>query len=112
RTGDGWFPSYPYFNETKIRADIDEIRRFAMEAGRDPDTIGIQGMAFFRDHRFTPEQGDELPPTTLEGMVELARRWAAMGATHFTLTAPPWAERKDPDSLLKAMAEFATASRE
>jgi probable F420-dependent oxidoreductase len=112
RTGDGWFPSCPYFNEAKIRKDIDEVRRFATEAGRDPDSIGIQGMAFFRDDRFKPEQGDELPPTTLEGMVDLYRRWADLGATHFTLIAPPWAEKKDPDSLLKAMAEFAGASRE
>lgn len=111
RAGDGWFPSYSYFNEDQIRQDIEAIRHHAAAAGRDPLGVGIQGMAFFRDVRFEPGPGDELPPTTLEAMVDLARRWVGLGATHFTLIDTPWAA-DDPDSRLQAMADFAAATRD
>jgi len=110
RLGDGWFPSYPYFHETQIRADIDFMRTVAAEAGRDPANIGIQGMPFFRDDRFEPPEGAEMPPSGLAETVDLARRWEELGATHFTLTSTPWAG-KEPEALVAAMAEFADAMR-
>ncbi len=85
RIGDGWWPSYPFFNETQIRRDIELIRQTAKEHGRDPLKIGIQGMAMFHDHRFQPGPGDKLPPKTLEEGLAEAHLWKAMGATHFTV---------------------------
>ena len=41
RLGDGWFPLFG--PDDKCRAAITKIRNHAREAGRDPDTIGIEG---------------------------------------------------------------------
>jgi len=94
RMGDGWFPSYPYFNEPAIRADIEFIQRTAREAGRDPQAIGIEGMIMFQDQRFELPPGAELPPKTLDECVEYAQRWKEMGATHY-IARTPWVGADD-----------------
>ncbi|HEX6435786.1 MAG TPA: LLM class F420-dependent oxidoreductase [Candidatus Binatia bacterium] len=40
RMGDGWFPQLP---PERCRAAIEKINAYAREAGRDPETIGIEG---------------------------------------------------------------------
>jgi probable F420-dependent oxidoreductase len=101
RMGDGWFPSYPYFNQSVIKDHIERIRRYASEAGRDGAAIGIQGMVYFHDTRFEMPPGAELPPKTLDEFVAYAHKWKELGATHL-LVATPWAEQ-DVDSQLKAL---------
>jgi probable F420-dependent oxidoreductase len=69
RLGDGWFPQVPPGPKLdEARAQVD---RAAVEAGRDPSTIGLEGRISWR--------GDE---------DELARRaatWRAEGATHLAV---------------------------
>lgn len=87
RLGDGWYPSYPFFNEEQIRKDIALIHKTAKEHGRDPKQIGIQGMTFFHDVRFDQGPGDQLPPQDIEEGVAEAHAWKKLGATHYSVSA-------------------------
>lgn len=105
--GDGWFPSYPFFREDEIRADLESIHDFAREAGRDPGEIGFEGMAYFHDDRFEMPPGAELPPHSLDEYVGFAHRWKEMGATHFRV-APAWAGA-GVDEQIKGYDQFVSA---
>ncbi|MGE3594142.1 MAG: LLM class F420-dependent oxidoreductase [Dehalococcoidia bacterium] len=66
--GDGWYvPSY--LNERQIRERIDKLNVYAEESGRDPKTIGIEGI--IRMHGRTPER-----------CAESLEMWSRLGATH------------------------------
>jgi probable F420-dependent oxidoreductase len=67
RMADGWFPQMP---PAELAPVLDRLRRYAVEAGRDPRSIGIEcGMAVRR--------GDDP-----ERWVERAAACEALGATH------------------------------
>jgi probable F420-dependent oxidoreductase len=122
RLGDGWFPYYPFFSEQKIREDLDVIHRSARDAGRDPDSIGLEGAIYFYDERFPMPPGGRMPPHTLDECVEYAYSWKDLGATRYWVTAP-WANLgpeetgvREPgkawsgiDSRLKVLQEFKDA---
>jgi hypothetical protein len=67
---DGWFPLIPPGPE--LDEALAEIRAAALEAGRDPSAIGMQGALNARD-------GD------LDRLGELAGAWREKGATHLSL---------------------------
>lgn len=67
RLGDGWFPLVG--PDEKCRALIEKIRGFAKDAGRNPDTIGIEGRISY---------GKGAPETWRQ---ELAA-WKNLGASH------------------------------
>ena len=122
RLADGWFPYYPFFSEQKIREDLDVIHRSARDAGRDPDSIGLEGAIYFYDERFPMPPGGRMPPHTLDECVEYAYSWKDLGATRYWVTAP-WANLgpeetgvREPgkawsgiDSRLKVLQEFKDA---
>ncbi len=91
RVSDGWFPTYPYFNEDQIREDLGVIHDAAREAGRRPEDIGIEGMIYFADPRFEIPPGARKPPVEIDDCVEYAQWWKDLGATRYWVTAP-WAE--------------------
>jgi len=70
RLGDGWFPLFG--PDDKCRAAIDQIRDHARGAGRDPDTIGIEGRITLG--RRSPDQW----------AADLAA-WQNLGATHLSV---------------------------
>ena len=71
RLGDGWYiPSY--MQEQEIRIHLDRLYGFAREAGRDPKSIGIEGIIRMWGGR-TPEQ-----------CADLLKMWKSVGATHVT----------------------------
>ncbi len=70
RVGDGWYaPSY--LNEAQLAEKITKLRQYAEDAGRDPSSIGIEGI--IRMYGRSPEQSAE----SLE-------MWQRLGATHVT----------------------------
>lgn len=71
RLGDGWFPLMAPDN--KLSATIERIRNDAREAGRDPDTIGIEGRIAY---------GQGLPESWLKDL----EAWQKLGATHVSFT--------------------------
>lgn len=122
RMADGWFPSYPYFDEAAVRADIDLMHQTAREAGRNPDEIGIEAMIMYHDERFERPSAAELPPKTIDECVHYAQRWKALGATHFFATTPwvgagaediamrpPGKQAAALDERVRALGEFAKA---
>ena len=70
RLGDGWFPQRPPDDEA--RAMIERLHGYAREAGRSPETIGIEG-------RLTIAQ---LPEERWAGFADA---WRALGATHLSV---------------------------
>ncbi len=91
RLGDGWFPYYPWFSESQVRADRGVIEAAARATGRDPAEIGIEGAIYFEDPRFPMPKDGRKPPHSLEECVEYAHWWKAFGADRFWVTAP-WAD--------------------
>ena len=80
RLADGWFPYYPVFDEVKLRADLDVVQRSAVDAGRDPSSIEIEGAVYFYDDRFEMSPTARMPPVTLDECVEYAQWWEQFGA--------------------------------
>lgn len=70
RLGDGWFPQRPPDDEA--RGMLERIRNYAIEAGRDPATIGIEARL---------SVAAVAPPER----ASFAERWRALGATHLTV---------------------------
>lgn len=91
RLADGWFPYYPWFSESQLRSDFEQIRKSAREAGRDPAAIGIEGAIYFEDERFEKPPGARKAPKTLDECVEYAQWWKKFGANRYWVTAP-WAD--------------------
>ena len=70
RLADGWFPQFSPGDEG--REAIAKVRQYAEEAGRDPNSIGIEP-------RINLDDGDA------EFWADRARAWEEMGATHISV---------------------------
>jgi probable F420-dependent oxidoreductase len=70
RLGDGWIPLLG--PDEKCRAAIEKLHSYAREAGRNPESIGIEGRIFAGD-RPVQEWLDEISA------------WKKLGATHMTI---------------------------
>jgi probable F420-dependent oxidoreductase len=70
RIGDGWFPMMPPNEAARIM--IERLRDYAREAGRDPDSIGIEA-------RFGLKDG------TPESWRAATEAWRELGATHLSI---------------------------
>ncbi len=70
RLADGWFPQFSPGEDG--REAIAKVRQFAQDAGRDPDTIGM-------------EPRINLGDGNAEFWADRAREWAGMGATHISV---------------------------
>jgi probable F420-dependent oxidoreductase len=70
RLADGWFPMLPPNQEGKEA--IDRVRRYAVDAGRDPDSVGLEG-------RVTVAAGG---PEDWAGEL---KAWSELGATHISV---------------------------
>jgi probable F420-dependent oxidoreductase len=88
RTGDGWFPFYPWFMEEKVRADLETVKTHARNTGRDPDSIGLEGAFYWGDSRFDQPSGSRGHPRSLEEAVEYAHIWKNIGASYLWVSTP------------------------
>lgn len=70
RLGDGWFPQLP--PDEKCRATIEKVRAYAHEAGRDPNSIGIEGRIV-------------VGVRPAEDWLKEIAAWKKLGATHVTI---------------------------
>jgi probable F420-dependent oxidoreductase len=94
RIGDGWFPqSGP---DEKGRAAIDKVRTYAREAGRNPQTLGIEG-------RIPYGQGDA------ETWRKTLQAWKDLGATHAGLNTMK-AGLNTPAAHIHALSRFHEAT--
>ena len=90
KLGDGWFPLLA--PDEKCRAAIEKIRAYAKEAGRDPDTIGIEG-------RISYGQGSP------DAWTQDLQAWKQLGATHASFNTMK-AGLKTPSSHIEAIRRF------
>ncbi len=91
RLGDGWLPNWRSPDEA--RPDVDKLRGYLAEAGRDASAFGLEARIPYAD-------GDpDKWRTLLEG-------WQALGATHATVNTMG-AGLKTPAEHLAAVAKFA-----
>ena len=70
RLADGWFPQFPPCDEG--REAIAKVRQYAREAGRDPDSIGMEPRVNLGDGN-------------AEFWADRAKTWEEMGATHISV---------------------------
>jgi probable F420-dependent oxidoreductase len=75
RIGDGWFPLLG--PDEKCREMIEKVRAYAREAGRDPNTIGIEGRITFGQDSGNKE--------TQQKWLEQMAAWKALGASRVSL---------------------------
>jgi probable F420-dependent oxidoreductase len=94
RLSDGWFPQFRPDGAGKER--IEQMREYARQAGRDPQTIGIEGRISLAD-RGGPQDWSES-----------ARAWAEVGATHVSVNTMR-AGLEGPDQHIDAIRRFKEA---
>jgi alkanesulfonate monooxygenase SsuD/methylene tetrahydromethanopterin reductase-like flavin-dependent oxidoreductase (luciferase family) len=70
RLGDGWFPQVPPGDRLEESRTI--VRRAAVDAGRDPDTLGMEG-------RISWGEGD------VDRLTRQAGKWRDASATHLSI---------------------------
>lgn len=92
--GDGWFPQMP---PDQARELIERLRRYAREAGRDPNSIGIEGRIHYTD-------------STPDDWARWADEFRAMGATHLSVNTMK-AGLRSPQEHIEAIRRFKEAVR-
>ena len=93
RLGDGWIPLFK--PDDAGRAEIEKLRRYAREAGRDPADIGIESWITISD------RGPE-------AWREDALAWQALGATHISVNTMA-SGLGSPDAHIDAIRRFRDA---
>ncbi len=93
RMGDGWFPQFA--PDDAGRARIERMRGYASEAGRDPDSIGI-------------ERWVSIANSSEEEWVMNALAWKELGATHISVNTMR-AGLSSPDAHVDAIRRFKEA---
>ena len=95
RLGDGWFPLVG--PDEKCREMIERLRTYAREAGRDPNSIGIEGRVAIGE-----AGGDkDMQQSWLKQMAS----WKALGATHVSVNTMK-AGLATPKAHLEALRRF------
>lgn len=95
--GDAWFPYFVRITPRELAARFDNVRRWAAEAGRDPDRIAL---ACCLPVEVTPEpvpQEEDRLAGAPEQIVQALKAYREIGVQHVALQfmVPRWPERLD-----------------
>ena len=90
RLADGWFPQFP--PDEEARETIKRMHRYALDAGRDPAQIGIEGRI-------------SLAESGPDDWGRLSEAWRDLGATHLSVNTMR-AGLATPDAHIDAIREF------
>jgi probable F420-dependent oxidoreductase len=93
RMGDGWFPQGR--PDDQMRENVERLRSYIKEAGRDPGTIGIEA-------RMNAREGD------LDEWVRQTAGWRELGATHISINTMG-AGFKSPGDHMEAIRRYKEA---
>lgn len=93
RMADGWFPQGQ--PDEQMRQAVERLRRYIREAGRDPDSVGIEA-------RMNAADGD------LDEWVRQTEGWRELGATHISINTMG-AGFKSPDEHIEAIRRYKEA---
>jgi alkanesulfonate monooxygenase SsuD/methylene tetrahydromethanopterin reductase-like flavin-dependent oxidoreductase (luciferase family) len=97
RYGDAWFPYFVRMTPRELAARFDNVRRWAREAGRDPERIGLSCCL---PVELTPEpvpQEDDRLMGSPEQLTVALRAYGKIGVEHMALQfmVPRWPERRE-----------------
>ena len=97
RYGDAWFPYFVRITPRELAARFDNVRRWAAEAGRDPETIRLGcclPIELTRDP--VPQEEDRLMGTS-EQVARALQAFKKIGIQHMGLQfmVPRWPERRE-----------------
>ncbi len=93
RLGDGWIPLFA--PDEAGRAEIEKMHRYAREAGRDPESIGLESWI-------------TIAGKTLDTWRAEAQAWKALGATHLSVNTMR-AGLASPEAHIDAIGRFMEA---
>jgi probable F420-dependent oxidoreductase len=95
RFGDAWFPYFVAITPAELRAGHDNVRRLAVECGRDPDAVRLTCCRPIELTREPIPQDAAHLRGTPEQLVEALAAYRALGVAHLALQfmAPRWPER-------------------
>jgi probable F420-dependent oxidoreductase len=97
RYGDAWFPYFVRIAPRELAVRFDNVRRWAREAGRDPERIGLACcLPIELTSEPVPPEEDRLRGSPEQLTVAL-RAYAKTGVEHLALQfmVPRWPERRD-----------------
>ncbi len=95
RYGDAWFPYFVRITPRELAARFDNVRRWAAEAGRDPDRIRLACcLPIELSREPLPQEEDRLRGSP-EQLVRALKAYQAIGVEHIALQfmVPHWPER-------------------
>src|SRR5262249_17960858 len=98
RIADGWIPDNKLPGEAPDAAKA-IVEKAAVEAGRDPATLGMQGRV---------KWGKDGAKFSLDRMAELVDAWRESGATHVAINTM-YADLKSPEEHLAVLTDVAGA---
>lgn len=95
RRGDAWFPYFVRTTPAELRAKFDHVRRFAAEAGRDPEAVRLTCCLPIEITREPIAQEPDKVAGTPEQVTASLRAFRAVGVEHVALQfmVPRWPER-------------------
>lgn len=93
RLGDGWFPQGK--PDEQMHETLERLRSYTREAGRDPNTIGIEA-------RVSITEG------SLDELARLTKQWQNLGATHISINTMG-AGFKSPGEHIEAIRRYKEA---
>ena len=93
RVAEGWFPLGP--PDDRIRDAVDRLRNYTEEAGRDPQSVGIEGRLDVA----------RVPP---EEWVAQTEAWRSLGATHVSVNTMN-AGLRSPEEHVETIGRYAEA---
>lgn len=93
--GDAWFPYFVRITPRELAARFDNVRRWAGEAGRDPDRIGLACCLPIELSREPVAQEEDRLAGTPEQLLHALGRYQRIGVQHIALQfmVPRWPER-------------------
>ncbi|HLH70089.1 MAG TPA: TIGR03619 family F420-dependent LLM class oxidoreductase [Candidatus Dormibacteraeota bacterium] len=97
RLGDRWFPYFVRIVPEELALLHQEVRGFAVEAGRDPDAVRLAACAQVEvTDGDVPQEPDRLRGSPGQ-LAEAVERWRRAGVEHLALQfmAPRWPERRE-----------------
>lgn len=95
RYGDAWFPYFVHITPRDLAAKFANVRRWAAEAGRDPERVRLTACRPIEVTRQPlPQQEDRLAGTP-EQLLEALKAYRAIGVEHLSLQfmVPRWPDR-------------------
>lgn len=95
RIGDAWFPYFVKITPSELRAGYDNVRRFALKAGRDPEQVQLACCRPIEVTNQPVAQDESSLRGSPEQLIEALQKYREIGIEHLALQfmVPRWPDR-------------------